>query len=67
MAEKEDHNSDSLDNSLNGEFPITDGDGLASSGSDAELQEKKRRTQSPIPTGIPPQFMVAGTDAVIVK
>ena len=58
-------NPDSLDNSLNGEFPLQDKDdelnmSTSSSISDSEEKEKKVRTESPSSPRIPPAFMVAG-------
>lgn len=64
MSDKE--NPDSLDNSLNGEFPLQEKDdgelnmSVGSSISDSET-EKKARTQSPISPRIPPAFMVAAS------
>lgn len=64
MSDKE--SPDSLDNSLNGEFPLQEKDdgelnmSVGSSVSDSET-EKKVRTESPSSPRIPPAFMVAGT------
>lgn len=63
MSDKE--SPDSLDNSLNGEFPLQEKDdgelnmSVGSSVSDSET-EKKVRTESPSSPRIPPAFMVAG-------
>lgn len=63
MSDKE--GPDSLDNSLNGEFPLQEKDdgelnmSVGSSVSDSET-EKKVRTESPSSPRIPPAFMVAG-------
>lgn len=63
MSDKE--SPDSLDNSLNGEFPLQEKDdgelnmSVGSSVSDSET-EKKVRTESPTSPRIPPAFMVAG-------
>nr|XP_022291172.1 T-complex protein 11-like protein 1 [Crassostrea virginica]XP_022291173.1 T-complex protein 11-like protein 1 [Crassostrea virginica] len=59
-------NPDSLDNSLNGEFPLQDKDdelnmSTSSSISDSEEKEKKVRTESPSSPRIPPAFMVAAS------
>ena len=64
-------NPDSLDNSLNGEFPLQDKDdelnmSTSSSISDSEEKEKKVRTESPSSPRIPPAFMVAGIFVVAI-
>ena len=63
--------SDSLDNSIDGEFKPgdraagedkTDDDGLgASSGSEADFRAKTQRMQTPSPKPSPLPFMVQGT------
>eukprot|EP00105_Crassostrea_gigas_P005043 XP_011418490.1 PREDICTED: T-complex protein 11-like protein 1 [Crassostrea gigas] len=64
MSDKE--SPDSLDNSLNGEFPLQEKDdgelnmSVGSSVSDSET-EKKVRTESPSSPRIPPAFMVAAS------
>lgn len=66
MSDKE--SPDSLDNSLNGEFPLQEKDdgelnmSVGSSISDSETEKKARTVnESPISPRIPPAFMVAGT------
>ncbi|KAJ8311036.1 hypothetical protein KUTeg_011420, partial [Tegillarca granosa] len=72
MADKDDNTPDSLENSLNGEFPLQEQDenGLntstASSGSEHE-QLKKQRTQSPSPQRGPLPFMVAASPPKFVS
>ncbi|KAK3098937.1 hypothetical protein FSP39_024473 [Pinctada imbricata] len=63
MEDKEEKSHDSLDNSLNEDFP-SDQEGLQSSNSEAELEEKRRRTESPNPHQahvLPPHLMVAAS------